>query len=84
MLKRLLSGNSPSGIKTAKIFVPPADIDDEEGLSLYLESIERFQDYQGALHTHPGFGRLRHSEFEQFHACHAAHHLSFLHPKTTD
>ena len=84
MLKRLLSGDSPSGIKTAKIFVPPANIADEKELSSYVQSIERFRSYQGKLHTHPGFGRFSHSEFGQFHACHAAHHLSFLLPKATE
>ena len=78
LLPRLLRGDSPAGISTVSIFVPPADLIDTEEVLAYSASIERFQRHDGHLHPHPGFGRLEHSAFEQFHAAHAAHHLGFL------
>jgi hypothetical protein len=80
LLPRLLRGDSPAGIKTGAIFVPPADVYDAEEVKAYSESVARFQRHQGKLHPHPGFGRFEHLAFEQFHAAHAAHHLGFLNP----
>ena len=80
LLPRLLRGDSPAGIRTVAIFVPPADLDDAAEVIAYSESVERFQRHDGYLHPHPGFGKMDHSAFEQFHAAHAAHHLGFLTP----
>lgn len=81
VLPRLLSGRSLSGVKTARMFVPPVDLDDAAEVELLAECIKRFQQNRGPLHPHPGFGSMNHRQFERFHAAHAAHHLNFL---TTD
>jgi hypothetical protein len=77
-LPKLLRGDSPAGIKTASIFVPPGDLNDADEITALAESISRFFDHQGELYPHPGFGRLSPELFETFHAAHASHHLSFL------
>lgn len=78
MLPRLLAGNSPSGVKTAGMFVPPAELDDAVEVDQFAQCVERFQSHSGELHPHPGFGRMDLQQFAAFHAAHAAHHLSFL------
>lgn len=80
MLDKLLRGDSPAGVKTAGIFIPPDSSDDRTEFEKYKESVQRFQGHSGPLYAHPGFGRFTHAEFEQFHAAHAAHHLGFLLP----
>ena len=78
LLPRLLRGNSPTGIRTAGIFVPPDGLDDKEEFELLKKCVERFSKIDLPLHAHPGFGHMSHEEFDRFHAAHAAHHLSFL------
>lgn len=80
LLPRLLRGDSPTGIRTASIYVPPDNLDDQSELSAYIESAQRFQTYTGNFYAHPGFGLLDRQLLEHFHAAHAAHHLSFLVP----
>ncbi|QEG20447.1 DUF1569 domain-containing protein [Mariniblastus fucicola] len=78
LLPRLLRGDSPSGIKTASIFVPQNDLNDAAEVELFATSVANFLNHDGRLFPHPGFGRLSKSQFEHFHAAHASHHLSFL------
>ncbi|MFH5803958.1 DUF1569 domain-containing protein [Alienimonas sp. DA493] len=78
MLPRLLRGRSPSGIKTAARFVPPAGLDDAAEVASFKECVDRYRTRRDRLHPHPGFGGLTPETFDRFHAAHAAHHLSFL------
>lgn len=78
MMPRLLAGNSPTGVKTAGMFVPQANLDDSIEVHEFSRCVEQFLAHTGELHSHPGFGRMNHQEFGAFHAAHAAHHLSFL------
>ena len=80
MLPRLLRGNSPSGIKTAGIFVPPDNLNDAEEVEKLAASIGRFKAHAGRYHPHPGFGRFDREQLDHFHAMHAAHHFGFLTP----
>ena len=77
-LKRLLRNDSPSGIPTSSVFIPPDDVNDEIEIQAFEESVRRFQQHRGFFHPHPGFGRLDRTTLEKLHAAHAAHHLSFL------
>jgi hypothetical protein len=79
-LPRLLSGKSPKGIKTAGMFVPPGHLDDAKEVELLNECVSKFLACSEPMHAHPGFGRMSKEEFVEFHAAHAAHHLSFLSP----
>ena len=78
LLPRLLCGESPSGIKTAAMFVPAKDLDDRDQVSQFAASVARFCKHGGPFHPHPGFGKMQPQMLERFHAAHAAHHLSFL------
>jgi hypothetical protein len=78
LLPKLLRGDSPTGIKTAGMFVPPDDLDDANEVEQLGISIGRFQAHVGPYHPHPGFGRLGRQGLEHFHAMHAAHHFGFL------
>ena len=80
MLPKLLSGESPNGIPTAGIFVPPDDVVDKDEVDKFKHCIANFDATNDAMHCHPGFGKMTNEEFNRFHAAHAAHHLSFLHP----
>ena len=77
-LPQLLAGRSPSGIRTAGMFVPPRGLDDDREVRALIECVSRFKHVENGLHAHPGFGRLNRAEFERFHAAHASHHLGFL------
>lgn len=81
-LPRLLAGNSINGVRTAGMFVPPDHLDDAQELAKFERCVREFEQAEGPLHAHPGFGRMPHEQFARFHAAHAAHHLSFLAPKT--
>lgn len=45
-------------------------------------SIERFSQHTGPLHPSPLFGPIDKARLTQIHRIHAAHHFSFLVPKT--
>ncbi len=78
LLPRLMSDDSPTGIPTSGIFVPPDDLDDETEVAGFIESIARFHAHEGGFAPHPAFGKLERQELERLHAAHAAHHLRFL------
>ncbi|MBL4883851.1 MAG: DUF1569 domain-containing protein [Planctomycetaceae bacterium] len=82
LLPRLLGSNSPQGIPTSSVFIPPNDLDDETELLSFTNSVRRFQNHAGDFKPHPGFGKLDRRLLEQVHAAHAAHHLGFLAPQT--
>ena len=84
LMRRVLRGDSPRGIPTASIFKPPQDLDDAAEVQAFAESVERFLSHQGKWYPHPGFGRLDRDQLEQVHTAHAAHHLRFLGPRTSN
>lgn len=79
-LPRLLRGDSPSGVMTAPMFVPPAGLNDADEVAAFAECVRQFLAHEKKLHAHPGFGKFDRSGFNHFHAMHAAHHLGFLRP----
>ena len=80
LLPKLLRFESPQGLRTFKVFVPPASLDDETEWQAFTNSVSRFVQHTGAFHPHPSFGRLDRQTLERLHAAHAAHHLGFLEP----
>lgn len=80
MLPKILSGNSPIGLRTLFVFAPPEKVDEQEEVKQFLSSIDRYIAYEEKIKAHPGFGRMSKSELEQVHAAHASHHLRFLKP----
>ena len=81
VLPKLLAGDSPAGVPTAGIFVPPNEIDDGMEAEQLKKCVAKFLDSDQAMHSHPGFGSMSNEEFSHFHAAHAAHHLGFLQPQ---
>ncbi|MEW4564233.1 DUF1569 domain-containing protein [Bremerella sp. JC770] len=78
LMPKVLSGDSPRGIRTAPNFVPANELSDEEEVAAFEQSCQRFLQHQGDFHPHPGFGRLDRETLHRIHAAHAAHHLRFL------
>lgn len=78
MLGKLLRGDSPAGLPTAGMFVPPMESDDAAEVAEYEKTVARFLVHDGPYFPHPGFGRLKPDVLQHFHAMHAAHHLGFL------
>ena len=78
-LSRLLAGRSINGVRTAGRFVPDSGLDDAGELELFERCVKDFTNSTEPLHAHPGFGNMSRDKFNNFHAAHAAHHLSFLH-----
>jgi len=78
LLPKVLSGDSPRGIRTVSMFVPPTDLDDAREVEAFAASVVRFYGHLGDYAPHPAFGRLPSERIEQIHAEHAAHHLRFL------
>ena len=80
MLPRLLRGDSPKGVPTAKMMVPPRGLNDEQEIALFEASVRRLENHDGVFKPHPGFGRMERDLMLQFHSVHSAHHLGFLVP----
>ena len=81
LLPKLLSGDSPRGIRTTSTFVPPADLNDAEELEAFTASVSRLQRHDGPFAPHPAFGRQPRERILEIHTAHAAHHLRFLLPR---
>ena len=81
LLPKLLSGDSPQGIRTASSFMPPAKTDDEVEVARFFESVDRLLTHVGNYAPHPAFGRLSREQILEIHCSHAAHHLRFLIPR---
>ena len=54
---------------------------DEAAVEQFLETINRFKDYDSPIVTSPVFGDLTSEEAVQLQLRHCEHHLSFLAPK---
>lgn len=80
LFPKVRSGDLPRGIRTASMFVSPADLDDAGEVEAFAESVARFYVHLGDDAPHPAFGRLPRERIEQIHSAHAAHHLRFLAP----
>ncbi|WP_261340107.1 DUF1569 domain-containing protein [Rhodopirellula europaea] len=80
LLPKLRRPDSPRGIRTSSMFVPPDETDDAEEVDAFARSVDRFRAHSGEYAPHPAFGRMSRSEIEEIHTLHAAHHLRFLKP----
>ena len=78
LLPKVLSGDSPRGIRTAPMFVPPDDLEDATEVDAFAASVIRLQNHSGNFAPHPGFGRLPREKILEIHTAHAAHHLRHL------
>jgi len=78
LLPKVLRPDSPRGIRTAAMFVPPDSLDDTAEVEAFSASVERLINHSGSFAPHPGFGRLPREKLLEIHTAHAAHHLRHL------
>ena len=78
LLPKLLGPDSPRGIRTARTFMPPDNLNDAVEVEAFLASVERLINHSGEFAPHPAFGRMPHDKILAIHTAHAAHHLRFL------
>ncbi|WP_020468557.1 DUF1569 domain-containing protein [Zavarzinella formosa] len=71
------------GGPTIKESVPVPDGDEQEAISRFRDVVGRMKAYEGVLIPSPLFGPLTRDEWVGLSLIHAAHHLSFLLPKTS-
>jgi hypothetical protein len=69
------------GLPTAPKTVHKDAHDDVTAVMTYQATIDRFESYDGPIHSSPLLGSMTKSEAEQLHHVHAALHLSFLWPR---
>ena len=81
LLPKLLSGDSPRGIRTASAFMPAADTDDAAEVAKFRDSVGKLLRHEGDYAPHPAFGRMSREQILEIHCSHAAHHLRFLVPR---
>ena len=79
LLPKVLRPDSPRGIRTAPMFVPPDNLDDAAEVDAFAASVNRLVHHSGSFAPHPAFGRLPRDRILEIHAAHAAHHLRHLH-----
>ena len=82
LAKILAEGFTPGG-HTMPQTVPPAGGDAAEAVAKLRSAIERFKAHSGDVHPSPLFGAMTKETALQLQLKHAAHHLSFLVPKST-
>lgn len=78
LMPKLLGSDSPRGIRTAPMFVPPDSLDDAAEVEAFSASAERLINHAGEFAPHPAFGRMPRDRILEIHTAHAAHHLRFL------
>ncbi len=83
LLPKLLGRDSPRGIRTAPMFMPPDSLDDAAEVEAFSASVERLINHSGEFAPHPAFGRMPRDKILAIHAAHAAHHLRFLRGQST-
>lgn len=80
--KAIAAGKTKAGIPTVPASVPPAGGDDAAALAKLREVAQRWETFEGAIHPSPLFGKMAKKQWTSGHLMHAAHHLSFLVPKS--
>jgi hypothetical protein len=63
--------------------LPPDGEDDRAGLEAMRSAVARMKAHTGELQSHPVFGQLTRSQWQELHLWHSEHHLSYLAPKKT-
>ena len=82
-LRRILRQKKmATGVRVPKVFLPGEPADDAASVKSFLELVRRYQDHTGPMAPSPIFSELSREEWDQLHLIHAAHHLSFLQPRS--
>ena len=83
MGKKMAEGRMPmkEGVPTLKESAMPAG-EDARRVAELRATVERWKGFAGHLHPSPALGAATKDRYEAVHRLHAAHHLSFLVPRT--
>lgn len=82
LLTYIETNSFPAGKPTMPQTVPPPGGDARAAVEKLKQSVERLKGYTGEIVPSPLFGRMTKEEAVGMQLVHAAHHLSFLIPKT--
>jgi hypothetical protein len=74
------SGRMPEGIKVPEKLLPKPALDDRAEAEALRAALRLFTAHEGPTASHPFFGRMNRSQWDQLHRIHCAHHLSFVLP----
>lgn len=80
--KAFAAGTMRPGIPTIPQSVPPGGEDAAKAVAGLKDMIDRWKAYTGRLHPSPLIGSMPKDEWVRGHLIHAAHHLSYLVPRT--
>lgn len=72
-----------AGMPTMPETVFQPDADERAAVQQLLQTVDRFEKFQGPVHPSPLMGRMTVSECLQLQLTHCAHHLAFLEPRGT-
>ncbi len=82
LFRRMLrNGKFPQGVKIPAEFEPGPGLDDRAEAEALRASINYFRAHGGPWAEHPVGGPITRESWDQFHALHAAHHLSLILPE---
>lgn len=80
--KLLTEGTMKAGLPTIPQSVPPAGANDAAAVGHLRAVIARWDAHDGPFHPSPLFGPMSKEAFRRVHLLHAAHHLSYLIPRS--
>ncbi len=80
--KAIAAGTMRAGISTIPQSVVEPGRDATAAVATFRDTVARWTAHAGPLLPSPLFGSMTKPEWVKLHAIHAAHHLSFLVPKT--
>ncbi|WP_406697701.1 DUF1569 domain-containing protein [Singulisphaera sp. Ch08] len=75
------TGRMATGIPLPARYSPKPDLDPRAEAEALRATLRFYAGFQEPLALHPVFGRLTRDEWNQLHAIHCAHHLSFVLPR---
>jgi hypothetical protein len=82
LLTYITTGSFPAGKPTMPETVPPAGGDPREAIEKLKTGVDRLKAHTGPIVPSPLFGPMTKDEAVRMQLVHAAHHLSFLVPKS--
>ena len=82
MLNSIIKNGFKPGTPTAPHTVHSVDkSSDHDAVQNLKQTVQRFQDFQGEIHSSPFFGSMDKPTAEKLQLQHFSHHLSYLIPK---
>jgi hypothetical protein len=83
ILKKILrGGRMRENVKVPRAILPGPSRDEAKAVEEFRTLVGEFRDFRGEMHPHPIFGKLDAKTWTDLTLIHAAHHLSFLAPKS--